>query len=162
MLNKYLIYLTFMPWLIVFIIYTFFNLNNEHYQKFNFKYLTKNFFKIFRIDLLFLIIVFYYFTSYKLDFVSMYLFAVMNIYLFVNSFYEHKNKLKPLFFKSNLLNLILLFLISLIPFLIFIIKEDLILTYKIMLLYLFLEYPILIITSFLSNQITKLLKLKKV
>ncbi len=161
MLNNYLIYLTFMPWLIVFITYTLHNLNNASYQKFSFKYLTKNFIKLFRIDLLVLIIMFYYFTSFKLEFVSMYLFAVMNIYLFVNSFYDHKNKLKEHFFKNNLLNLILIFLITLIPFLIYIFKHDLDLTYKLMLLYLFLEYPLLIITSTLSRELTKLFKRKK-
>ena len=92
----------------------------------------------------------------------MYLFAVMNIYLFVNSFYDHKNKLKDHFFKNNFLNLILVFIITLIPFFTYFLKNDLDLTYRIMLLYLFLEYPILIITSTISNQILKILKILKI
>ena len=160
-MNKYLVFITFIPWLIIFIISILNNLNNDSYKKFSFKYLTKNFFKIFRIDLLFLIIMFYYFTSFNLDFVSMYLFAVMNIYLCVNSFYEHKKKLKDNFFKTNLISLILLSFITLIPFLIYYFHKDLVLAYRIMLLYLFLEYIIIIVISFLARLITKVLKLKK-
>ena len=161
-MSKCLIYLTFIPWLIIFIISIINNLNNESYHHFSFKYLFSNFFKIFRIDLLFLIIMYYYFTSFKLDFVSMYLFAVMNIYLIVNSFYEHKNKFQTNFFKNNILNFLILLIVTLIPFLIFIVQKDLVLTYRIMLIYLFIEYPILIITTFITKIISKLfLKLKK-
>ena len=64
MINKYIILLTFIPWIIIFIISSIRNLNNNNYQNFTFKYLTKNLFKIFRLDTLFLIIVFFYFASF--------------------------------------------------------------------------------------------------
>ena len=154
MINNYIIFLTFIPWIIIFIISSLRNLNNDNYQKFNSQYLRKNFFKIFRLDTLFLIIVFYYFASYDKNFVNQYLFAVMNLYLCVNSIYEKKEKYQKNFLKNNIISIILLIIVLLTPFLIYFIKKDLVLTYKIMLIYLFLEYIIIIII----NNISRLLK----
>ena len=72
----------------------------------------------------------------------------MCLYMFVNSFYEEKMELKKNFFKDNMLHLILLLLVSLIPFLVYSIKKDLLLTYKIMLMFLFLEYIIILVISY--------------
>lgn len=151
MINKYITLLTFIPWILFFIISVFRNLNNKEYRKFNGKYLKKNFFKIFRLDLLFLILVFFYFASFEKDFVDKYLFMVMNLYLCVNSIYEKKYKITKQFFKDNGLELILLLIIMLIPFGFYIFKNNLVLTYKIMLVYLFLEYIIIILVSYLGK-----------
>ena len=51
MLEKYIIFLTFIPWIFMFIISIIKNLNNDNYLKFSFKYLRKNIFKIFRLDM---------------------------------------------------------------------------------------------------------------
>ena len=157
MLNNYITILTFIPWLLIFIKSIIKNLNNDNYLKYNFKYLKTNFFKIFRLELLFLIVVFFYFASYKLDFVSEYLFVVINLYLFVNSFYEKKIKLKKDFYSENLSNLIFLFFIIIIPIIIYVFKNNLIITYKIMFIYLFLEYPLILIINTLSKTIKKYL-----
>ena len=151
MINEYITILTFIPWIILFIIVSLTNLNNDNYQKFSLKYLKKNFFKIFRIDLLFLIIVFYYFASFNKDFVDKYLFTAMLIYLCVNSFYEKKSKLKKSFFKKNILRLVLLFIVMMIPFIIYFINKNLVLTYKIMLLYLFFNSVIIILINYVNK-----------
>lgn len=157
MLDKYIVFLTFIPWILFFIVSIIRNLNNNNYRKFSFSYLRKNLFKIFRLDLLFLVGVYIYFASYKMEFVDKYLFLVMNLYLFVNSFYDKKSKISKNFYKKNIIELILLVLIMLIPFIIYIVKDNLVLTYKIMLLYLVFEYVIILLVSYLG----RLLKGKK-
>jgi len=159
-IDKYIVLITFIPWILFFIVSILNNLNNKNYQVFSLKYLKKSFFKIFRIDTLFLIIAFYYFSSFDKEFVDKYLFAVMCLYLFMNSFYEKKEKIKKDFFKQNILNLILLFLIMLIPFMVYFIGHKLVLTYKIMLLYLYLEYVLIILVSYISRFILKIFKKK--
>ncbi len=156
-MSKYIIFLTFIPWIIIFIVSSLRNINNPNYQKITFKYFTKNFFKIFRLDTLFLIIVFFYFASYDKEFVNQYLFAVMNIYLCVNSIYEKKEKYPKNFIKNNIFNIVILLLILITPFVIYFTKKDLVFTYKIMLIYLFLESLIIIII----NKLLKLLKKNK-
>ena len=153
MLDKYIVFLTFIPWILFFIVSIIRNLNNSNYRKFSFSYLRKNLFKIFRLDLLFLVGVYIYFASYKMEFVDKYLFLVMNLYLFVNRFYDKKSKISKNFYKKN----IILVLIMLIPFIIYIVKDNLVLTYKIMLLYLVFEYVIILLVSYLG----RLLKGKK-
>ncbi len=155
MINKYITFLTFLPWIAVYMIGIIRNLNNENYKDFNFKYLKKNFFKIFRLDLLFLIGVFFYFASFKKEFVDKYLFAVMNIYLFVNSFYEKREAREKGFYKNNLFSLIILVLLIFIPFLVYFIKHNLVLTYKIMLLYLFFEVVFIIVINFIKKKLGK-------
>ncbi len=157
MIDKYIVLLTFIPWILFFIISGVRNLNNKKEIVFSFKYLKDNFFNIFRLDLLFLVGVFFYFASFEKEFVDKYLFLVMNLYLCVNSIYEKKKEFKKGFLKNNVIELILLFIIMLVPFLIYFIKNDTILTYKIMLIYLVLEYLMVIVVSFLG----KLLKKKK-
>lgn len=160
-LNKYITLVTFLPWVLIFIFSSLNNLGNKNYTSFTWEYLRKNLFKIFRLDTLFLIIVFLYFSSFHKDFVDKYLFAVMCIYLFVNSFYEKRNTLKKGFWTKNFLNIFLLFCVMIIPFIIYFTKKDLVFTYKIMLIYLFLEYIIIIIISYITKFIKKIFKRKK-
>lgn len=161
-INKYVILITFIPWIIFFLISGINNLNNDDYKAFSVKYLKDNFFKIFRIDTLFLIIVFYYFSSFGKEFVDKYLFAVMVLYLLMNSFYEKKEKIKKGFFKENIINLLLLLVIMVIPFSIYFIKHKLILTYKVMLFYLFFQYIIIIVVNYIAKLIKKIFKRKKI
>ncbi len=159
-INKYITLVTFVPWIFIYIKSIIDNLKKDNYKKFSFKYLRKNFFKVFRLDILLIVIVFFYFSSFKVGFVDKYLFAVMCLYMFVNSFYEEKMELKKNFFKDNMLHLILLLLVSLIPFLVYSIKKDLLLTYKIMLMFLFLEYIIILVISYIIKWGKLLFKIK--
>lgn len=157
-IEKYIILITFIPWILIIVVSMISNLNNEHYQTFSLKYLSKNIFKIFRLDTLLLIIFFWYFASFEREFVDQYLFAIMCLYLFVNFFYEKRNSLKKGFWKENIIQLSLLLIIILIPFIYYHHTNNLNFTYKIMLLYLFLEYIIILIVSYISKLIKKILK----
>ncbi len=141
MINEVINYLTFIPWILIFAKNCLDKLRSK--DKLTFKYLKKNFFKIFRLDLLLLIIIFYYFASFNKDFVHKYLFAIINLYLFVNSFYESKTNVK----KNNLKKeLILVLIMVIIPIGYYILSHNLLLTYKLMFIYLyFINIIILII-----------------
>ncbi|MCM1053727.1 MAG: hypothetical protein NC483_07125 [Ruminococcus sp.] len=156
MIDNYINIITFIPWLLLFCVSSINYLKDKKTQEFNIKYLKKNFFKIFRLDTLFLIVVFFYFAYFNKEFVLKYLFAVMCMYLFVNSFYEYKPSLNKEFFKNNFINIILLLIFILIPFIIYFTTHKLELTYKIMLLFYFLEYFINILVISISKFISKI------
>ena len=155
MFDKYITFLTFIPWLIIFIIYTINNINKISKENHLLKYLKNHFFQIFRLDLLFLILVFYYFASFNKDFVDKYLFVVMSVYLCVNSFYESKSNLKKNFFQNNLVIFLCLIPIILVPFIVYFTSSRLVLTYKIMLCYLFFNSLIILGLSYLQKIIKK-------
>ena len=157
-LDRYITWITFIPWILIITVSMISNLNNENYRKISFKYLSKNIFKIFRLDTLLLIICFWYFASFDREFVDKYLFAIMCLYLFVNFFYEKRNPIKKQFWKDNIISIILLIIINIIPFIYYNNTGNLNFTYKIMLLYLFLEYIIILIVSYISKLIKKLFK----
>ena len=137
MINELITYLTFIPWILVFIKNSLDILNSK--DNITFKYLRKNFFKIFRLDLLILIIVFFYFATFDKGFVHKYLFAIINLYLFVNSFYENKKALTKDLFKKKYLSIIITFVLMLIPIIYYIFKQNVIITYKIMFIYIYFE-----------------------
>ncbi len=157
-LEKYITVLTFIPWVLIIMVSMLFNLNNDNYNSFSLKYFNRNIFKIFRIDTLLLLVFFWYFSSFDKEFVSKYLFAIMCLYLFVNFFYEQKNSLKKDFFKHNLLQIIFLIIAVALPFIYYHNTNNLDLTYKIMLLYLFLEYPIILLANYVSHFLNAIYK----
>ena len=155
-INNFILILTFIPWIIYFLTLMIKNFTKKDYTKFSFKYLKKN--KAIKYLALWPLI-FYYFATFNLEFVIKYLFLIMVIYLLVNSYYEKKSKFKENFLKENILKIIFLFLITLIPFLIYLKTHNLVLTYMLMFLYLFFNYFITIIISFFTNKIKKLLNI---
>ena len=159
-IEKYIILITFIPWILIIVVSMISNLNNEHYRTFSLKYLGKNIFKIFRLDTLLLILCFWYFASFDREFVDKYLFAIMCLYLFVNFFYEKKNPIKKEFFKEHIIELILLIVMMAIPFIYYHNTDNLNFTYKLMLLYLFFEYIIILAVSLIATLIKKIGKRK--
>lgn len=157
-IDKYIVLITFIPWILFFLKSGIYNLNNSNYETLSWKYLKNNFFKIFRIDTLFLIIAFYYFSSYGKDFVDKYLFAVMALYLLMNSFYDKKEKIKKGFVREKFINIILFLIVMIVPFFIYFGKHNLVLTYKIMLFYIFFQYIIIIAINYVSKLIRNLFK----
>lgn len=157
-IDKYIVLITFIPWILFFLKSGIYNLNNSNYETLSWKYLKNNFFKIFRIDTLFLIIAFYYFSSYGKDFVDKYLFAVMALYLLMNSFYDRKEKIKKGFVREKFINIILFLIVMIVPFFIYFGKHNLVLTYKIMLFYIFFQYIIIIAINYVSKLIRNLFK----
>ena len=82
----------------------------------------------------------------------------MNIYLCVNSIYEKKAKYSENFLKNNIFNFIILIIILTTPFIFYFIRKDLVVTYKIMLIYLFIEPLIIILINYISKLLKKIIK----
>ena len=72
MINKIIIFLTFIPWIVIYLKYCLSKLSDNN--KLSIKYLKSNIFKIFRLDLLVLIIIFFIMHLLIKD-------LLMNIYL---------------------------------------------------------------------------------
>ena len=159
-MEKYITIVTFIPWILIIVVSLVNHLNNENYQKFSLSYLKKNIFKIFRLDTLLLIVCYWYFASFDREFVDKYLFAMICLYLFVNFFYEKKNPIKKEFFKEHIIELILLIVMMAIPFIYYHNTDNLNFTYKLMLLYLFFEYIIILAVSLIATLIKKIGKRK--
>lgn len=157
-INRYITLLTFLPWIVIFGISIIRNLNNKNYRDFSKKHFKKNFFNIFRIDTLILVVCYFFFASFKMVFVNQYLFAVMCLVLCANSFYDEKKPLEKNFFRNYWGELLLLFLIMITPILTYFIKNNLDLTYKIMLVYLFLEYFLILFVCFVVKLVKKISK----
>lgn len=160
MLQFYLTLLTFLPWIFIYVIRMIRSLNNPDYHSFSKNYIKKHFFELFRMDTFLIILFFFFFASFKLEFVNQYLFPVMCLYLCVNSFYEVKEKRNKDFFKENFWNIVLLILFMFVPILIFIWFGALGITYKIMLFYLFFFYFLIVIACQITSFFKKIFKRK--
>lgn len=154
-ISFYIALLSFIPWIPLYII-TFIIALNRSDKNFSWTYFKHHMLEVFRLDWLILIIFFFFFAAFKQQFVSEYLFPVICLYLFVNSFYEKKDKLQKDFIKKNLGELVILFIIMLIPFIIYFIFGKLSLTYKIMLVMIFLEYFLVGIVKNITKRFKKI------
>ena len=143
-------YITLLPWLLFFSIYTL-NAYIEIYERNKTKLKTwfhKNFWKMFRLDILLLIIIFIFFLKYKNNTVNIMLFFMINLYLFINSLYDivpNKNTKKII--KQLLISFLL---VVLIPFLFYYFTKNFVFTCLIMFAYTFFAYIIVILLKKIS------------
>ena len=145
MFNKIIIYLTFIPWVLFYGKLIKLALRETKDKKLDSKWFKKNFSTIIHFDIIILILLFIYFASFKDNFVDQMLFSVMNLYLFVNTFYDKRNKSNKVLDKKDVAPSILILLISLIPFVLYECKViKLATTYLIAFIYAALAYIIVI------------------
>lgn len=162
-MGRTIIYITFIPW---FLHYGFSLINSlklTKSMKFNFKWLKKNYGKIFHIEEILLIAIFIYLSRYGnqtfSNIVHQMLFSVMNLYLFVNSFYDKRTITKNKIGLSDLKEIIILVFITSIPFIYFIRTNNMLYTYYIMFCYGFLNFIFVLISRLISFIIGKIFHL---
>lgn len=146
MFNKIIIYLTFIPWILFYGKLIKMALKETKNKKLDSKWFRKNFSTIIHFDIIILILLFVYFASFKDTFVNEMLFSVMNLYLFVNTFYDKRSNLNKVLDKKDILPSIIILFISIVPFILYefkIIKLSTI--YLLSFLYAALAYIIVII-----------------
>lgn len=162
-MGKTIIYITFIPWFLHYGFSTFKALKLTKSMKFNFKWLKKNFNKIFHIEELLLIAIFVYLSNYGnqtfSNIVHQMLFSAMNLYLFVNSFYDKRTDTTNKIGLSDLKEIIILFFIACIPFIYFIRTENMLYTYYLMFSYGFLNFIFVLISRLISFIIGKIFHL---
>ena len=146
MFNKIVIYLTFIPWLLFFGKLVKMALKETKNKKLDSKWFKEHFSTIIHFDIIILILLFIYFSIYNDSFVDMMLFSVMNLYLYVNSFYDKRNTSNRNLDKKDILPGIIILIISIIPFLLYIFKViKLVTVYTILFIYAALAYLLVIL-----------------
>ena len=146
MFNKIIIYLTFIPWILFYGKLIKMALKETKNKKLDSKWFRKNFSTIIHFDIIILILLFVYFASFKDTFVNEMLFSVMNLYLFVNTFYDKRSNLNKVLDKKDILPSIIILFISIVPFILYEFKIiKLSTTYLLSFLYAALAYIIVII-----------------
>ena len=157
-MNKAIIYVTFLPWLLYFIIYSIKGIKDTKgvKRKTYFTWLKKHFFQMFRFDTLVLIAVFLYFIKFENSMVDKMLFFAINLYLFVNSIYDKSFKNKNKIEFSELTLVVILLIITTVPFIYYYRHHELINTYNIMFAYTFFSYIIVILAKLLNMPIVRL------
>ena len=146
MFNKIIIYLTFIPWILFYGKLIKMALKETKNKKLNFKWFKQNFSIIIHFDIIILILLFIYFASFKDSFVNKMLFSIMNLYLYVNTFYDKRSNLNKVLDKTDILPSIIICLISIIPFILYELKIIKLATiYLISFIYAALAYIIVIV-----------------
>ena len=158
MINKIIIYITFIPWILFYskLIHT--ALKETKYKKINFSWLKKHFNNIIHFDILILIVLFYYFSKYDDYIVDKMLFSVINLYLFVNSYYDKRNISKNKLNKEDLIPIIIIVLISIIPFILYEMNENLLSIYQTLFIYSLFAYILVLIIRLIISKISCLNK----
>ena len=119
MFNKIINYITFIPWVLFFGKLIKMALKETKNKNLNFKWFKSHFSTIIHFDIIILILLFIYFASFEDTLVDRMLFSVMNLYLFVNTFYDKRNISNKSLDKKDIIPSIIIILLSLIPFILY-------------------------------------------
>lgn len=157
---KLFVNLSFIPWCLYFIALSSKSLKKINNYDINFKYIRNNFFKIIRFDNLLLVGIFTYFSLFYLEsdqirLVRILLFSVINLYLFINSFYEGK-KIEDKLGKEDVTVIMIILFLMLIPMIFYLSTRRYLISYYIMFVYNFLAFFIVLFSSKINDIILSL------
>ena len=154
-MKNFFVYLSFIPW-----IFYLFNMSKNalkdlKHNEPSLKWFIKNIFKIFRFDTIILLLIYIFFSYINTDasqlwLVKLLLFAGINLYLFINSYYD-KNKIKEKIKTDDVSTILILLFITFIPILLFMSTEDYTISYYIMFAYSFFNYLIIYIAKKIND-----------
>lgn len=155
------IYLTFVPWALYCMSMSKSAINDFNQNKINFYWIKKNIFKIFHFDNLILFAIFVYFSySYpdasQIWLVEVLLFSVINIYLYMNRFYD-KNRFVGKIGKDAISIILIILLIMLGPIFYYVSTKNYVFTYYLMFGYGFFNYLIVFIATLINKVILKII-----
>lgn len=160
---KTIIYITFIPWILHYGFSIYNSLKLTKSMKFNFAWFKKNYNKIFHIEELLLIAIFVYLADYGTqtfsNIVKEMLFSVMNLYLFVNFFYDKRTITTEKLGLSDLKEIIILVLITTVPFIYFMRTNNMVYTYYIMFGYGFFNFLFVLISRLIGLILGKIFRL---
>lgn len=158
LMERLIIYITFIPWLLCYGFNIRNNLKSTKNIKFNFKWFKKNLPKMIYFEEILLIAIFIYFSTYDNKTVNEMLFSVMNLYLFVNTFYNRRAMSNNKLDITDLSTILIIVIISFGPYFFFIKTNNLIYTYYILFGYIFFSYLITIFGRFIDFLLKKVFK----
>lgn len=160
--EKMVVYMTFIPWMLYFMKNSFTIMKElKEAKKMGYAHwFKKNFYRIFRMDTLLLLALFFYFARYNTAIVNKLLFTVIHLYMWVNTFYDNKES-KERFEKSDMIPSIFLLLCMVIPIIWFEKALTQVEAYKLMCIFTFFTFVFVVLAKLLSVPITNLWKKKK-
>ncbi len=161
-MNNIIIFLTFIPWLLYFTSISKNALKDLKQNKVTKSWIKENIFKIFHFENIILFGIFIYFAknytgANQLWLAKVLLFSVINLYLYINRFYD-KNSIETKLTTEDISTILLILLITLIPIIFYSSTKMYTTTYYIMFAYSFFNYIIVYIAKFLNELIFKLVK----
>ena len=148
-MKNFFVYLSFIPWFLYFISICKNALKDLNKNEPTLKWITKNFFKIFRFDNIILFSIYIFFSYINTDasqlwLVKLLLFSGINLYLYINSHYD-KNKTKEKIITDDISTIFIILFLSSIPITYFISSKNYTITYYTMFSYSFFNYIIVYI-----------------
>lgn len=161
-MSKFIVLLTFIPWFLYFASLCKSAIYNLNENKITWNWIKDNIFKIFHFENLILIGLFVYFSiyHYKADqifLVEILLFTSINLYLFINRYYD-KTNIEYKIGNKDITTIFVILFITLIPIMFYLTTNREVITYFILFGYSFFNYIIVFISKFINNIIYKIVR----
>ncbi len=161
-MNKFIVFLTFIPWFLYFASLCKTAIKDLKDNKVTMKWIKDNFFKIFHFENLLLIAIFVYFSInyYKASqiwLVDVLLFSSINLYLFINRYYD-KNRKEGIIGNNDIITILILILLCTIPVTFFFTTNRLAITYYILFGLSFFNYLVVYLSKTINKLVLKLVK----
>lgn len=160
-MQKYIVYLTFIPWILHFIEISKISLKSLNDMKSAKTWLKKNFFNVFRFDNLILFAIFIYFTinyssADQIWLVEILLFSAIYLYLYINSYYD-KNKKNSKITSRDFSTILIVLILMLIPVIYYVSTKKIKITYYIFFGYTFFNFIIVGISKLINDLVLKII-----
>lgn len=161
-MNVFFTYLTFIPWFLYFAQISKNAIKDLKNNKLTFSWIKKNIFKIFHFETIILYAIFVYFAVYYRDanqiwLVEILLFSAINLYLYINTFYD-KNKNNEKIETRDISTILITLIIVILPIIYYVSTKNREITYYILFGYSFFGYLIAAMSSLLNNLIIKIIR----
>lgn len=160
-MSKIIAYLTFIPWFFYFSSLCKNAIKDLKENKITKTWLKKNIFKVFHFENIILFAIFFYFSacyyrSNQIWLVEVLLFSAINLYLFINRYYD-KNRNQSQIGAGDVSTILILLLLILIPIIYYMAKGNYVLTCYILFGYSFFNYLIVFLAKSINDLLTRLL-----
>jgi len=160
-MQKFIIILSFIPWLLYFLSICINAIKDLDENKLSSDWIKENIFKIFHFESLILFGIFVYFSTYyfkssQIWLVDSLLFAAINLYLFINFYYD-KNRYDTKLESKHIPLLLIIIIFIFIPIIFYLITKRYQITYYILFAYIFFNYIIVIISNLIYKGILLLI-----
>lgn len=158
LMERIIIYGTFLPWLLHYALLICNAIKSTKDTKLDKKWFKKNIGRIFYVEDLLLVAIFIYFSTYHNNTVNEMLFAVINLYLFVHTFYDRRAVTHSHVEISDVSSILLVIILSFFPIIYYVKTNQLLNMYFILFGYAFASFLIVLLSRAIDSLLKKLLK----
>lgn len=159
-MGKIIAYITFIPWILNYSMSIRNAIKSTKNTKIDSKWFKKNISKMIHIESLLLIAVFIYFTKFDNNTVNKMLFSVINLYFFINAFYDKRAESAKKIEVSDLSTILITIILSFIPLIVYLKTSNLTVTYYLDFAYVFFSYLIVLLARNIDKLLNKLVGTK--